>query len=60
MDHSESDALEAARARRGDLHRALLDLERALAGAARGRAQAWAHSAVGLASRGSVTVKVVP
>jgi hypothetical protein len=44
MDHSESDALEAARARRGDLHRALLDLERALAGAARGRAQAWADS----------------
>ena len=44
MDHNESDALEAARARRGDLHRALLDLERALAGAARGRAQAWADS----------------
>jgi hypothetical protein len=44
MDHSESDALEAARARRGDLHRALLDLERALAGAARGRAQPWADS----------------
>jgi hypothetical protein len=44
MDHSDSDALEAARARRGDLHRALLDLERALAGAARGRAQAWADS----------------
>jgi hypothetical protein len=44
MEHSESDALEAARARRGDLHRALLDLERALAGAARGRAQAWADS----------------
>ena len=44
MDHTESDALEAARVRRGDLHRALLDLERALAGAARGRAQAWADS----------------
>jgi hypothetical protein len=44
MDHSESSALEAARARRGDLHRALLDLERALAGAARGRAQTWADS----------------
>jgi Hemerythrin HHE cation binding domain len=44
MDHSESGALEAARARRGDLHRALLDLEQALAGAARGRAQAWADS----------------
>jgi Hemerythrin HHE cation binding domain len=42
MDPSESDALEAARARRGELHRALLDLERALAGAAPGRAQAWA------------------
>ena len=44
MDHSESDALEAARARRGDLHRALLDLEGTLASAARGRAQAWADS----------------
>jgi hypothetical protein len=44
MDHTESDALEAARARRGELHRALLDLEAALAGAARGRAQAWADS----------------
>src|SRR5205807_534294 len=44
MDHRENGALEAARARRGDLHRALLDLERALAGAARGRAQAWADS----------------
>ena len=43
MDHSRSDALEAAVARRGDLHRALLDLERALAGGARGRAQAWAE-----------------
>src|SRR5262245_39887463 len=42
MDHRRSDALEAAVARRGDLHRALLDLERALAGGARGRAQAWA------------------
>jgi len=44
MDHSESDALEAVRARRGDLHRALLDLEEALAAAARLRAQAWADS----------------
>ena len=44
MDHRDSDALEAARTRRGDLHRALLDLERALAGAAHGRAQAWADS----------------
>jgi hypothetical protein len=44
MEYSESDALEAARARRGELHRALLDLEGALAGAARGRAQAWADS----------------
>jgi hypothetical protein len=44
MDHRDSDALEAARARRGDLHRALLDLERALAGAARLRARAWADS----------------
>jgi hypothetical protein len=44
MDHSESDALEAARGRRGDLHRALLDLEGALAAAARGRAQEWADS----------------
>ena len=44
MDRGETEALEAARARRGDLHRALLDLERALAGAARGRAQAWADS----------------
>ena len=44
MDHKESDALEAARIRRADLHRALLDLEGALAGAAPGRAQAWADS----------------
>jgi hypothetical protein len=44
MDHIESDSLEAVRARRGDLHRALLDLEQALAGAAPGRAQAWADS----------------
>src|SRR5262245_16429714 len=44
MDHSESDALEAARARRGELHGALLDLEQALPGAAPGRAQAWADS----------------
>src|SRR5262249_50292116 len=42
--HSESDALESARARRGELHRALLDLEGALAGAARGRPEAWAES----------------
>jgi hypothetical protein len=44
MDRSESDALEAARARRGELHKALLDFERALAGAAAGRAQPWAES----------------
>ena len=44
MSNSESDALEAARTRRGELHRALLDLELVLAGAARGRAQAWADS----------------
>jgi hypothetical protein len=44
MGSQPGDALEAARARRGELHRALLDLEQALAGAARGRAQAWADS----------------
>jgi hypothetical protein len=44
MDRSEGHALEAARARRGELHGALLDLERALASAARGREQAWADS----------------
>ena len=44
MNPRESDALEAARARRGDLHRALLEFELALAGAGRGRAQAWADS----------------
>ena len=44
MDNTESDALESARTRRGELHRALLDLEGALAGAARGRPEAWADS----------------
>jgi len=44
MDHRERDPLEAARVRRSELHRALLDLELALAGAARGRVGAWVDS----------------